>query len=79
MSWFEGRYVKLLHKLTPGSGSFLQCILIPHWEYLKEGEYQDAKLYFQRAGSAYRKTAPVSPLGAFLPINAKVLFGVSFG
>ena len=45
--WVGSRKVrKLPYKLTSGSGSFLQRILIPHWGYLKtKGEYQDAGLH----------------------------------
>ena len=36
VSWFKGRYGKLLHKFTSGFGSFSQWTLIPHWGYLKK-------------------------------------------
>ena len=45
----------------------------------EKGEYQDAEPHLQRTGGAYRKTAPVLLLGASLPVNGIVLFGVSFG
>ena len=40
----------------------------------KKGEYQGTELHIQRVCGTYRKTAPVSLFGAFLPVDAGELF-----